>query len=102
MSIVLTTIFRVRNWKALRQFSDRTLIGCARVAGATRYQVYRNVHDAAEALLIAEFSNHDAIAQLNNAMVQINKDAIAQRELPHRGYLPDDRVWESTECSAID
>jgi hypothetical protein len=46
MFVVLTAIFRVKDWKALRCFSDQNLIAYARSAGASRYQIYRNIHDA--------------------------------------------------------
>ena len=102
MFVVLTAMFRVKDWKALRCFSDQNLIAFARTAGASRYRIYRNLHDAAEALLIVEVSSHSAMAQINNAIMQMNKAAIVQPEPPHRGDALDDRIWEPTECIAID
>src|SRR5262245_4652500 len=67
MPVVLTLIMRTRDWQALRSFSDGLLIGYARAAGATRYRVYRNLHDASEALLVAELPDHDALSRLYEA-----------------------------------
>ena len=102
MFVILTAIFRVKDWKALRCFSDQNLIAYARTAGASRYQIYRNIHDAAEALLIVEVASHSAMAQINNAIMQMSKHAIMQPDLPHRSDTPDDRIWEPTECIAIE
>ena len=102
MFVVLTAMFRVKDWKALRRFSDQNLIAYARTAGASRYQIYRNIHDAADALLIVEVSSHGAILQISNALMQISKHAIMQPGLPHRSDDLDDRIWEPTECIAIE
>ena len=101
MFVILTAMFRVKDWKALRCFSDQNLIAYARTAGASRYQIYRNIHDAAEALLIVEVSSHGATVQINNAIMQMSEHAIVQPDLAHRGDAPDDRIWEPTECIAI-
>ena len=101
MFVVLTAMFRVKDWKALRRFSDQNLIAYAHTAGASRYQIYRNIHDAAEALLIVEVANHGAMAQINNAIMQMSKHTIVQPDLPHRSDTSDDRIWEPTECIAI-
>ena len=102
MFVVLTAMFRVKDWKALRCFSDQNLIAYARTAEASRYQIYRNIHDAAEALLIVEVSNHGAMVQINNAIMQMCKHASVQTDLPYRSDALDDRVWEPTECIAIE
>ena len=101
MSVILTAIFRVTNWQALLHFSDQRLIIVARAAGATRYRIYRNVHDAAEALLIAELKGHEAVAPLTSALAQINQ-GIARLHGVSGGALADDRVWEPTICLAIE
>jgi hypothetical protein len=100
MSVILTAIFRVTNWQALRRLSDQSLVVAARAAGATRYRICRNAHDAAEALLIAEFASHDAVSQLTGAFAQISP-GVARLSSPSGGDLPDDRVWEPTMCLAI-
>jgi hypothetical protein len=100
MSAILTIIFRVTNWQALRSLSDQSLIVAARAAGATRYQIYRNVHDAAEALLIVECASHEAIRQLTRTMAQVNR-GIAQLKLPIGDRRLDDQIWEPAKCLAI-
>ena len=102
MFVILTAMFRVKDWKALRCFSDQNLIAYARTAGASRYQIYRNIHDAAQALLIVEVSSHGAMVQINNAIMQMSNHAILQPDLAHRGDDLDDRIWEPTECIAIE
>jgi hypothetical protein len=102
MFVILTAMFRVKDWKALRYFSDQNLIAFARVAGASRYQIYRNIHDAAEALLIIEVSSQSAMAQMSNAIAQMCRHAIVQRDPAYRGDVLDDRIWEPTDCTAIE
>ncbi len=102
MFAILTAMFRVKDWKALRYFSDQNLIAYARVAGASRYQIYRNIHDAAEALVIIEVASQSAMAQMSNAIAQMCKQAIVQPDLTYRSDVLDDRIWEPTDCIAIE
>lgn len=102
MVVILTAMFHVKDWKALRYFSDQNLIAYARVAGASRYRIYRNIHDAAEALVIVEVSSHRAMAQISNALMQMCKQAIVQPGLAYRSDGLDDRIWEPTDCIAIE
>jgi len=101
MSVILTAIFRVTNWQALLRFSDQSLIVAARAAGATRYRIYRNVHDAAEALLIAELASYEAIGQLTGALARVNQ-GIARLHGSPGSALADDRIWEPTMGLAIE
>jgi hypothetical protein len=102
MVVILTAMFRVKDWKALRSFSDRNLIAYARVAGASRYQIYRNIHDAAEALVIIEVSSHSGMAQISSVIAQMCKQAIVQPDPTYRSDMLDDRIWEPTDCIAIE
>lgn len=101
MPVILTAMFRVTNWQALLRFSDQSLIVAARAAGATRYRLYRNVHDAAEALLIAELANHEAVARLTGALARLNQGVARLHDSPV-GSTGEDRVWEPTICLAIE
>jgi hypothetical protein len=101
MPVVLTAIFRVTNWQALLRFSDQSLIVAARAAGATRYRIYRNVHDAAEALLIAELASHEAVGRLAGAIAGLNQGVARLHDSP-AGSTAEDRVWEPTMCLAIE
>jgi hypothetical protein len=101
MPVILTAIFRVANWQALLRFSDQHLIIAARAAGATRYRIYRNVHNAAEALLLAELASHDAVAQVTSVIVQIHQ-GIAQLHTSPASASADDRVWEPSVGLAIE
>jgi hypothetical protein len=101
MPVIMTAVFRVTNWQALHRLSDQSLIVAARAAGATRYRIYRNVHDAGEALLITECASHEAIGQFTRTLAQVNQ-AIAQLKGPSGGARPDDQVWEPATCLSID
>ena len=72
-----------------------------RAAGATRYRIYRNVHDAAEALLIAELASHETIVQLTGALARVNQGRARLHGSPSSA-LADDRVWEPTIGLAIE
>lgn len=95
MAVCYTIMARIKDWKALQRLSDQTLIGYARAAGATRYRIFRNVHNAAEVLLIAEFPDHDAVRQMNS-------QADGQLSLVVAGAATDDRIWEPIDCQSID
>lgn len=100
MSVVFTTVLRVRDWQALRRLSDLSLIAFARAAGARRYRVYRNSHDAAEALLLVEGAPAEKLQLLRAALQRHNGPAVLGGSAgtidPTEGT-----IWEPTECSAI-
>lgn len=102
MAVVFTAILRVRDWPALRRLSDELLIVYARAAGARRYRLYRNVHDAAEALLLVEIGSAEALLPLRDAL--LHRDSLVSGELASggRGGPPDGRVWEPAACLAIE
>jgi predicted xylose isomerase-like sugar epimerase len=101
MAVVLTARFRVSNWRALRRLSDETLIHYAHAAGARRYLLFRNAHDAAEALLLVEAPSLDALRPLC--------DILLRRETARNGGLVPDsgggpapgRLWEPSGCRSI-
>jgi hypothetical protein len=67
MTIVATFTAQVKDWKALQNLHSEALIGWARKLGATRYQVFRNASDAAEALVMVELASYEDAQE----MVQI-------------------------------
>jgi hypothetical protein len=101
MAVVLTARFRVSNWQAFRRLSDETLIHFARAAGAQRYRLFRNAHDAAEALLLVEAASLDALRPL--------RDVLLRQEIAwNGGFAPDSgraptpgQLWEPSECRGI-
>lgn len=94
MSVILTSVARVKDWKALHQLHDETFVGRARAAGAIRFQVFRNVYDASQMLIIAEFPDHDAMQEMWAAM------SAEQGVLPEGGVL-DEQIWEPTAWVGI-
>jgi hypothetical protein len=101
MAVVFTTVFRVKDWQALRRLSDVTLITFARAAGARRYRLYRNTHDAAEALLLVEGASPDVLRLLRAALARQNTPAISATTPSGPVDPVDGTLWEPTECSAI-
>lgn len=63
MSIVLTSHANIKDWKELRFLHETLLLAKAKGCGATRYGVYRNVNNAAQVLLIAEFGEDDQLRE---------------------------------------
>jgi hypothetical protein len=101
MSVVFTAVFRVQDWQALRRLSDVTLITYARAAGARRYRLYRNTHDAAEALLLVEGVSALGLAPLHNALRQLIGRAAPQSMSASVRDMPDGQIWEQAECLMI-
>jgi hypothetical protein len=101
MGVVFTAVFRVKDWQALRRLSDVTLIAFARAAGARSYRLYRNAHDAAEALLIVEGATLDALQIMRSALMQRADPAIIAIAPGARAEPPEGKLWEPAECSAI-
>jgi hypothetical protein len=95
MSVIYTAVVRIADWKAWQRLSDETLLSYARDAGATRYRVFRNLHDAAEALLIAEFPDYEAVRRMG-------EDTDAQIIPLAAEGAAGDRVWELVDCAGID
>jgi hypothetical protein len=74
MPSVVTSIARVKDWQALQELSNTTLVGQARQAGVSHYRVYRNLNDASQALLIFELPSHYAFELMSSEGVneQVN------------------------------
>ena len=94
MSIVFTSIARVKDWKAVQRLNREILVGRAREAGATRYRLYRNVKDASQVLVLAECPDDDAVQELSRDI----GDQLGA--VLHDGAW-DDRAWEATDCEGI-
>ena len=94
MPVVLTATARVRDWKALRRVNRDRLVRLAREAGATRFRLYRNAHDAARVLIVAELPDEDSLREL---ACQVSAQVGA---LPGGGPT-DECVWESIDFEGI-
>jgi len=62
MPVLFTAIITTNDWKALRERNRAILVVQAQWAGAIRYRIYRNVHDASQVLMIAEFPDDQTAA----------------------------------------
>lgn len=102
MGVVFTARLRVRDWRLLRQLSDERLILYARAAGARRYGLFRDTHDAAEALLLVEAASAEALRPLRDALL---REAAAQRgglTTEVMAGQTEGRLWEATACRSIE
>ena len=94
MSVLFTAIITTNDWKALREQHHATLVVQAQQAGAIRYRIYRNVYDASQALMIAEFPDDDALYELRRALYE-------QTGVLAAGGRSDERTWEPTDWEDI-
>ena len=94
MSMLLTVIVATRDWKTLREQNQAILVGQAQQAGAIRYQVYRNVHDASQALIIAELPDDDGLRELRRVLCEQIGALSANSHL-------DEHVWEPAGWEGI-
>jgi hypothetical protein len=67
MTIIFTATGNVRDWKRLQLLHYTALLGSARAAGALRYRVYRDLHDAARVLMVAKLPDADSARLLREA-----------------------------------
>lgn len=94
MSVIVTSIARIKDWQALEQLNNETLVDQIRKVGVTRYRVYRNVDDASQMLVIAELPGYDTVRDVSETLgEQITR-------LFERG-ISVDGVWELTELEGI-
>ncbi len=94
MSVTFTSTVNIKDWKALQEVNRETLVNQADQIGATYFQIYRNLNDVSQMLIIAEFSDYDALREMIKAL---NK----QFETRLTGDLSDNQVWEKTEWEGI-
>jgi len=94
MSVLLTVIVTTRDWKTLQEQNQAILVGQVHRAGAIRYQVYRNVHDASQALIIAELPDDDALRELRRVLCEQIGALSANSHL-------DEHVWEPAGWEGI-
>jgi hypothetical protein len=95
MSVFFTLVVSTRDWKTLRERNREILVEEARQAGATRFQTYRNVHDASRALIVAELPDDDALRELRRALCE-------QVDSLGAGDYPDESTWEPTGWESIE
>ena len=89
MSILFTAVATLKDWKTLRQRNREVLIGQVQQAGAIHYQIYRNIHDASQVLIVAELPDDDALRELRRILSE-HVGALLE------GSRSDERMWEPT------
>jgi len=94
MSLIFTTIAKIKDWQMLQKLNSEVLVVQARAAGATRYQVYRNVNDASQALVLVELPHQEAVLEISDLVLE-------QMDNLPREHLADDRVWEPVGWEGI-
>jgi hypothetical protein len=94
MSVFFTFIVSTRDWKTLHERNRAVLVEEARQAGATRFQTYRNVHDASQALIVAELPDDDALRELRRALCE-------QVDSLGAGDCSNESTWEPTGWESI-
>jgi hypothetical protein len=92
MALILTATARVTDWKALQQLNQHALVDLARTVGASRYQIYRNAHDAARVLVVAELPDGEALAELATALATQLRTLAASGPADDQAWLPLD--WD--------
>ena len=88
MPILITSIIKIKDWQAWQEINRSRLLDQVRQAGARRYQLYRNVNDASQALVVAEVADYDAARETRKALSAID-DLLVDG-------AADERVWEPT------
>jgi hypothetical protein len=94
MTVLFMSIGRVKDWKALQALNHEALVSCAKRAEATRYRIYRNVHNASQALFLAELPYHEAAQEMDEMMG-------AHMHTLLEGGDSDVWIWELTEFEGI-
>lgn len=61
MPIAFTAHAKLKDWKALQELHERVLWTRAKMCGARRLCLYRNINDATQVLLLAEFAQADQL-----------------------------------------
>lgn len=87
MSVLFTAMATMKDWKTLRQRSREVLIAQAQQAGALHYQIYRNIHDASQMLIVVELPDDDALRELRRTLAEHISTLL-------EGNRSDERVWE--------
>jgi ketosteroid isomerase-like protein len=94
MPILVTSIVKITDWQAWREAHRERLLHHAKQSGAQRYQIYRNVNDASQTLVVAEFADYDSARELSKALGEIS-------ELLTSSVITE-CMWEPTGWEDID
>lgn len=93
MPLILTSSFKLKDWRALRQAHEGVLTEQAKACRARQYGIYRNVNDATQVLLIAEFTELDQ----GNEFLQVWLEVCSSL----CNDIPNHTVWEALGWTAI-
>jgi len=87
MSILFTAIATITDWKILRQHSREVLIDQAQQAEAIHFQIYRNIHDASQMLILVELPGDDELQELRRTLCEHISTLLEDNR-------SDERIWE--------
>jgi len=93
MPVILASSCKLKDWKALRRVHEGVLTEQARACRARRYGIYRNVNDATQVLLIAEFME----LEQGNEFLQVWLEVCGSL----CNDVPNHIVWEALGWAAI-
>lgn len=89
MAVLVVTTARVKNWKALQKAWRVTFTGRNPRLRAARIQLYRNTHDASQALLVIEAPNLEALTEVGEAVSESMRAQLKD--------ISTERTWEVIE-----
>lgn len=92
MTTLVTFIASVRDWQAFQSLHSGTLIESSRQLGATRYQVFRNAMDAAQAMCLVELSSFEDAQEMAQFVSEQLAPILARNVKPT--YLWEPVGWE--------
>lgn len=91
MSVIVTSVARVKDWQAVAQ-AWRVL--CARRAiewGACRFGLYRNIHDASQALVLTELPDLETLCEMGDLFDETMRALCEPAQC-------DERSWEAMDA----
>lgn len=89
MTVIFMVIATVKDWQLLRNLNEESIVAKAAALQATEYQVYRDPHDASQALLWIELRQADDVSEMRETIVQ-------QLDGLQNVRLVSDQIWEPT------
>ncbi len=94
MSVIFTAVAKVKDWRALQKLDEEVFRDELQAIRAMGYQIYRNTHDASQALLWLELPDQDDIHHVRaivfEALNGLDKVSVT-----------DEGVWEATGWEPI-
>jgi hypothetical protein len=94
MSVIFTAVAKVKDWRALQKLDEKIIRDELQAIGAVGYEIYRNTHDASQALLLIELPDQDDIHHVRATVYEALNGLDKVR-------VTDEWVWEATGWEPI-